>query len=62
MFRRALISLILIVVLVFSTVLPVWASSTALTGASDTGSPVSLGWIIRPMGVCEDPGAGGCSG
>ena len=62
MFRRTLISLILIVVLLFSTVLPVWASSTVLTGASDTGSLlVSLGWI-SPMGVCEDPGAGGCSG
>ena len=61
MLRRTLISLILIVVLVFSTVLPVWVSSSFLVEASDAGSLVSLRWI-SPMGVCEDPGAGGCSG
>jgi hypothetical protein len=61
MFKRTLISLVLIVVLLFGTVLPVWASPSVLADASDTGSLVSLGWI-RPMGVCEDPGAGGCSG
>jgi len=62
MLRRTLISLILIVVLLFSAVLPILASSSALVDASDTGSLVSFGWIISPMGVCEDPGAGGCSG
>ena len=61
MLRRTLISLILIVVLVFSTVLPVWVSTSVLAEASDSGSLVSLRWI-SPMGVCEDPGAGGCSG
>jgi hypothetical protein len=61
MLKRALISLVLIVVLLVGTVLPVWASPPVLPDASDTGFLVSLG-RISPMGVCEDPGAGGCSG
>ena len=61
MLRRTLISSILIVMLALSTVLPVWVSTSVLAEASDSGSLVSLRWI-SPMGVCEDPGAGGCSG
>jgi hypothetical protein len=60
MSKRVLISLMLVVVLLFSAALPAWVGPAPLVGAGDTESLVGPG-LIHPMGGCEDPSAGGCS-
>ncbi len=59
MSKRVLISLILVVVLLFSAVLPAWAGSIALADVGDTGYVVGLG-RIHPLGGCEDPSGSSC--
>jgi hypothetical protein len=58
MSKRTLISLVLVVVLLFSAVSPAWAGSIALPDADNVGSLTGSD-LIRPMGDCEDGSAGG---
>jgi len=59
MSKRVLMSLILVLVLLFTLALPAWAGYVAPSAASSSGFLLGPGRIL-PMGGCEDPGAGGC--